>query len=137
MDPGLRSTDPGKAFLVINVKYSNSVCCILKIILAMSGVLSPTLAVALSYIATTDSGPLMLRRCLKIGVNEILLFTIFGAIFSPHQASFSYFNNPPTNMQRLITSGGFVTFSLTRDSPNLFGYGFVIQVTPIPGNNYE
>lgn len=49
-------------------------------------------------------------------------------------ASFSYFNNPPTNMQRLITSGGFVTFSLTRDSADLFGYGFVIQVTPIPAD---
>ncbi|XP_062616560.1 uncharacterized protein LOC134278257 [Saccostrea cucullata] len=49
-------------------------------------------------------------------------------------ASFSYYNNPPTNMQKLITSGGFVTFSLTRDSPDLFGYGFVIHVQPIPAD---
>lgn len=63
------------------------------------------------------------------------MFTVIVALFSPHQASFSYFNNPPTNMQRLITSGGFVTFSLTRDSADLFGYGFVIQVTPIPGKH--
>ncbi|XP_061187718.1 uncharacterized protein LOC133195792 [Saccostrea echinata] len=49
-------------------------------------------------------------------------------------AAFSYYNNPPTNMQKLITSGGFVTFSLTRDSPDLFGYGFVIHVQPIPAD---
>lgn len=84
-----------------------------------------------------DLGPVISRGCLKIRVNGFLLLKVINAFFSPHQASFSYFNNPPTNMQRLITSGGFVTFSLTRDSPNLFGYGFVIQVTPIPGNNYE
>lgn len=81
MDLGFRSIDFGKVFFVINVKYLNLVCCIFKIIFIMLGVLSLILVVVLFYIVITDLGFLMLRRCLKIGVNEILLFIIFGVIF--------------------------------------------------------
>jgi hypothetical protein len=72
-------------------------------------------------------GSRLLKRC------RVYQDRYFMTLYLFCQAQFTYTNNPPTNMQRLITSGGFVTFSLTRDSPDLFGYGFVIRVIPTPG----